>query len=473
MTPSIIAGMTRNQLRRLVLDNGLRVLLAPNPTGASIGVAVHYGVGFRTEPKGHTGLAHLFEHLMIQGGHGGPPGGYLPQVQRAGGLADAKTRQDLTVYYAAAPASALEMLLVLEADRMRSPRISPRNLRTQTAVIDEEIRLMVRNRPYGAFPWVLPRALHSRAENARDGYGETVDLAAIDIPLCERFFVDHYGPGNALVTVVGAFDADAAERLVRRHFDPLPGRPSVAPPGGAEPEPPADATLSVADPHAGLPAVAVGYRMPDPVTERADYLAHLVLAALLGQGRNALLRRGPAAPTGVTSLSVGCGLFGLPFDTTGPDLLTLFAVYGSGGAGAAGRGTEAGRGMDAGRVTDAGRSTDALDDVLTTLAENEVDAGLLRATTARWASGALRELGDPGTRAQLLGLREMLFGEAELTERLPDLVRTGVTGEQVSRAAARLRAAHRAVVRFEPRTGAATTTTGRVDNAVQGKTVAV
>ncbi|MFC8074764.1 M16 family metallopeptidase [Streptomyces sp. NPDC057307] len=297
---------------------------------------------------------------------------------------------------------------------------------------------MVRNRPYGAFPWVLPRALHSRAENARDGYGETVDLAALDIPLCERFFIDHYGPGNALVTLTGAFDPDTAERLVRRHFGPLPGRPTVAAPDGPEPEPRAETRLSVTDPHAGLPAVAVGYRMPDPVTERADYLAHLVLAALLGQGRHALLRRGPAAPTGVSSLSVGCGLFGLPLDTTGPDLLTLFAVYGSGGDG------------------DAGRVTDALDTVLTTLAENEIDAGLLRATTARWASGALRELGDPGTRAQLLGAREMLFGEAELTERLPELIRTGVTGEQVSRAAARLRASHRAVVDFVPRANTAT-----------------
>lgn len=441
----MLAWMTRNQLRRLVLDNGLRVLLAPNPTGASIGVAVHYGVGFRTEPKGHTGLAHLFEHLMIQGGHGSAPHGYLPQVQRAGGLGDAKTRQDLTVYYAAAPASALEMLLALEADRMHSPRISARNLRTQTAVIDEEIRLMVRNRPYGAFPWVLPRALHTRAENARDGYGESVDLAAVDIPLCERFFVDHYGPGNALVTLTGAFEPDAAERVVRRHFEPLPGRPAVAVPDGPEPEPREDRHLSVTDPHAGLPAVAVGYRMPDPVTERAGYLAHLVLAALLGQGRHALLRRGPAAPAGVASLSVGCGLFGLPLDTTGPDLLTLFAVYGGDGGGGDG---------------DAARVTEALDAVLTTLAENEVDAGLLRATTARWASGALRELGDPSTRAQLLGQREMLFGEAELTERLPELIRTGVTAEQVSRAAARLRASHRAVVRFVPRASTNATTRG-------------
>ncbi|MFD3520656.1 M16 family metallopeptidase [Streptomyces sp. NPDC058653] len=453
--------MTRNQMRRMVLDNGLRVLLAPNPTGASIGMAVHYGVGFRTEPKGHTGLAHLFEHLMIQGGSRSAPDGYLPQVQRAGGLGDAKTRQDVTVYYAAAPASALEMLLDLEADRMRSPLISSQNLRTQTAVIDEEIRLMVRNRPYGAFPWVIPRALHSRPENTRDGYGETVDLAAIDIPLCERFFVDHYGPGNALVTLTGAFEPAEAERLVRRHFDPLPGRPVAPAPDGAEPEPDEDRHLSVTDPHAGLPAVAIGYRMPDPVTERADYLAHVVLAALLGQGRHALLRRGPAAPTGVASLSVGCGLFGLPLDTTGPDLLTLFAVYGGGESGSGG----AREGAVAGGVTD------ALDAALTALAQNEVEPGLLRATAARWAAGALRELGDPSTRAQLLGQREMLFGEAELTERLPELIRTGVTGDQVSRAAARLRASHRAVVRFVPGTGAAATTPAGAATA-PGKAVA-
>lgn len=367
---------------------------------------------------------------MFQGGSGAALEGHLPQVQRAGGFGDARTRQDVTVYYAAAPVSALEMLLALEADRMRSPCISTPHLRTQRAVIDEEIRLMVRNRPYGAFPWVLPRAMHSRAENSRDGYGETVDLAAFDIPLCERFFADHYGPGNALLTLTGAFDPAAAEYLVRRHFESLAARPTAAVLDAPEAFPRKNQRLTITDPQAGLPAVAVGYRMPDPVTERADYLAHLVLAALLGQGRNALLRRGATAAAGVSSLSVGCGLFGLPLDTTGPDLLTLFAVHE--------------------RADGADDVLFALDSTLAALEQDGVDAGLLRATSARWAAGALRELGDPSTRAQLLGLREMLFGEAELTHRLPELVRTGVTGEQVTRAAARLRSSYRAVVRFVP-----------------------
>ncbi|WP_461028904.1 M16 family metallopeptidase [Streptomyces sparsus] len=419
--------MIRTELRRLELDNGLRVLLAPHPVGAAVGLAVHYGVGFRTEPKGHTGLAHLFEHLVFQGGRGAAPEGYLPRLQRAGGFGDARTRQDVTVYHAAAPASALEMLLALEADRMRDPCISAQSLRTQTAVIDEEIRLMVHNRPYGAFPWVLPRALHSRAENTRDGYGETADLAAVDIPRCERFFADHYGPGNAVLTLTGAFDPRSAERLVRRHFASVPTRPPVAAPEAHEPPPAREGRLTVADPHARTPAVAVGYRMPDPVAERTDYLAHLVLAALLGQGRQALLRRGPAAAR-MASLSVGCGLFGLPLDTTGPDLLTLLAVH----------------------EHDAENVLTLLDDTLETVAKDGVDPDLLRATTARWAAGALRELGDPGARAQLLGLRESLFGEAELTQTLPELVRTGVTGGQVRRAAARLASSHRAVVRFVP-----------------------
>ncbi|MCF2434243.1 hypothetical protein LV779_02150 [Streptomyces thinghirensis] len=217
---------------------------------------------------------------------------------------------------------------------------------------------------------------------------------------------------------------------MRGHFEALPARPPVAAPDTHEPLPDRERRLTVTDPHAGPPAVAVGYRMPDPVTERADYLAHLVLAALLGQGRQALLRRGPAAAAEVSSLSVGCGLFGLPLDTAGPDLLTLFAVH------------ESEHGAE--------DVLASLDGTLEALARDEVDAGLLRATTARWAAGALRELGRPGHQAQLLGLREALFGEAELTPALPELVRTGVTGEQVSRAATRLASSHRAVVRFAP-----------------------
>lgn len=422
--------MTRNQLRRLELDNGLRVLLAPNSLDASIGIAVHYGVGFRTEPVGHTGLAHLFEHLMFQGGYGAAPQGYLPRLQRIGGSGNARTRQDVTVYHAAAPASAMETLLELEADRMGSPRLTEQNLSTQVSVIDEEIRLMVHNRPYGRFPWMLPLALHRRVANTRDGYGETADLAAVDIALCEKFFADHYGPGNAVVTLTGAFDPATAERSILRHFGPLPARPAVPVPDTNEPLTDAERRRTVADRHAGTPALAVGYRMPDPMTERADYLAHLVLAALLGQGRRALLRRGPTAATAALSLSVTCGLFGLPLDTAGPDVLTLFAVHED--------------------ERDAENILAALDDTLRALANTGVEAGLLRATTARWAAGALRELGDPGMRAQLLGLREILFGEAETTFAVARSVCTEVTAEQVSRAAARLRAAGRAIVRFVP-----------------------
>lgn len=59
--------MTPHRIRRIILDNGLRVLLAPDDATPAVGIAVHYAVGFRTEPAGRSGLAHLFEHLVFQG----------------------------------------------------------------------------------------------------------------------------------------------------------------------------------------------------------------------------------------------------------------------------------------------------------------------------------------------------------------------------------------------------------------------
>ena len=59
--------MASPELHRFTLPNGLRVVLAPDASAPVVGVSVHYDVGFRSEPEGRTGFAHLFEHLMFQG----------------------------------------------------------------------------------------------------------------------------------------------------------------------------------------------------------------------------------------------------------------------------------------------------------------------------------------------------------------------------------------------------------------------
>jgi zinc protease len=121
-------------LHRAILSNGLRVLLAPDPNTPVVGVAVHVDVGFRSEPEGRTGFAHLFEHLMFQGSESLEKLAHFRHVQGSGGVFNGSTHQDYTDYFEVLPAAALERALFLEADRLRAPKLTVENLRNPVVV---------------------------------------------------------------------------------------------------------------------------------------------------------------------------------------------------------------------------------------------------------------------------------------------------------------------------------------------------
>src|ERR1043165_1172513 len=144
--------MAAPDLHTFTLPTGLRVVLAPDTTSPVVGVSVHYDVGFRSEPEGRTGFAHLFEHLMFQGSESLEKLAHFRHVQSSGGTFNGSTHPDYTDYFEVLPSAALERALFLEADRMRAPTLTEANLRNQIDVVKEEIRLNVLNRPYGGFP---------------------------------------------------------------------------------------------------------------------------------------------------------------------------------------------------------------------------------------------------------------------------------------------------------------------------------
>src|ERR1700742_4617034 len=121
------------ELHRLTLANGLRVVLAPDRTIPAVGVSVHYDVGFRSEPEGRTGFAHLFEHLMFQGSESLEKLAHFRHVQSSGGTFNGSTHPDYTDYFETLPSAALERALFLEADRMRRPG-APRKTRQNRSI---------------------------------------------------------------------------------------------------------------------------------------------------------------------------------------------------------------------------------------------------------------------------------------------------------------------------------------------------
>ncbi len=426
--------MAEPQLHRLTLPNGLRVVLAPDDSPGRapvVGVSVHYDVGFRSEPEGRTGFAHLFEHLMFQGSESLEKLAHFRHVQGSGGIFNGSTHQDYTDYFQVLPSAALERALFLEADRMRAPKLTEENLRNQVDVVKEEIRLNVLNRPYGGFPWILlPPVLYGTFANAHNGYGDFTDLEEATVDDCAAFFDTFYAPGNAVLTITGDLDVEQTTELVHRHFGDVPARPVRQRPSFAEPFPERELRDHHADPHAPLPAVALGHRLPDPVGELDAYLANVVLAAVLSDGdASRLQQRMVYRDQLVVDVHAGCGLMGAPLDARDPDTFTFTAIHTP----------EVG----------ADRVVGAIDEELDALALSGPTAEELARVTARWTAGLHRENDRVVSRTLDLGSAELLHGKAELISELPRRI-SEVTVEHVAEAAKALRPDARAVLELDP-----------------------
>ena len=136
------------------LANGLHVVVAPDSTAPVVTVGVYYKIGFRLEPQGRSGFAHLFEHMMFQGSENAAKMQHIKLINSSGGVLNGSTMYDVTNYYEAVPSNGLERVLWLEADRMRALKVDDENLRNQRDVVKEEVRVNVLNQPYGGFPWL-------------------------------------------------------------------------------------------------------------------------------------------------------------------------------------------------------------------------------------------------------------------------------------------------------------------------------
>ena len=277
MARAVAPSATSYTVERATLRNGLRVVLAPDRSAPVVAVAVFYDVGIRSEPEGRTGFAHLFEHLMFQGSATLEKLAHFRYVQASGGTFNGSTHLDYTDYYEALPSNALERALFLEADRMRAPAVTEENLANQIAVVKEEIRVNVLNRPYGGFPWLkLPPVMFDTFPNAHDGYGSSTTWRA-------RPSTTPATSSTATTRRATPCSRSPATSIPRPRWPSC--RSTSATCRGARPAAArlrrAGPTSERRDEHvdrlAPVPAVALGWRVPDP-DDLDAYLPYVVLA---------------------------------------------------------------------------------------------------------------------------------------------------------------------------------------------------
>ncbi len=404
-------------IERATLGNGLRVVLAPDPGAGVVGIAVHYDVGFRSEPQGRTGFAHLFEHLMFQGSESLPKLEHFRIVQASGGVFNGSTHFDYTDYFEVLPAAGLERGLFLEADRMRAPKLTAESLANQVDVVKEEIRLNVLNRPYGGFPWILlPPVLFESFANAHNGYGDFVDLQAATVADCAGFFDTYYTPANAVLTICGDFEPGMALDLAGSHFGDVPHRPRPERPSFAEPPPAAVRRATHLDRMAPAPALAVGWRIPDPVGDLAGYLAQVVLGSILSDGEASRLRSAIVTKGLATEVWAGPGLMGGPLDARDPDAFVLGALHTPG--------------------VPADRLMDISNEQIADIAANGPEEAELQRAVIQFCSWMFRDNDGIGSRTRSIGSLELLHDRAELIDEIPDLVSALTVGDIAAAATA-------------------------------------
>jgi zinc protease len=213
------------------LSNGLDVIVHEDHQLPMVTVNLWYHVGSKNEQPGRTGFAHLFEHLMFEGSEHHDHG-YFPPLQRAGGLLNGSTNSDRTNYWEVVPASALELALWMESDRMGYllPALTDRKFENQRDVVLNERRQNYENRPYGLAGIALSSAMFPPDHPYHwPTIGMIDDLKAATIDEVRTFFQTYYHPANASLSLGGDLETEAAFALAEKYFGELPPGPRPKP----------------------------------------------------------------------------------------------------------------------------------------------------------------------------------------------------------------------------------------------------
>jgi zinc protease len=274
-------------IERRALDNGLRVVLSRDPRAPLVAVNLWYDVGSKHERPGKTGFAHLFEHMMFQGSEHVEKGQHFSLVQAAGGTLNATTWLDRTNYFETLPGHELELALWLESDRMASllPAMTQEKLDNQRDVVKNERRYSVDNQPYGDWDERIQALVYPEGHPYHHPtIGSMEDLSAASLDDVREFFATYYAPNNAVLTIAGDFETDAAMRMVERHFGPIPRNANLPPAPDMTLPASIGSEVRVTVPDGvPLPRIYLAHRIPPFGTDAFD--AFDVAADVLGSGR--------------------------------------------------------------------------------------------------------------------------------------------------------------------------------------------
>ncbi|CAA7624601.1 pitrilysin family protein [Magnetospirillum sp. UT-4] len=284
------------------LGNGLQVVVVENHRAPIVSHMVWYRVGAADEPPGKSGIAHLLEHLMFKGTPEVPPGAFSKIVARNGGRDNAFTSSDYTAYFQNIAADRLELVMKMEADRMRNLTLDEANVVTERDVVLEERRSRTDNSPSALLSERVEAALYLNHPYRRPVIGWASEVAALNREDALDYYRRWYAPNNAILVVAGDVRPEEVKALAEKYYGPL--KPETVPPRLRAAEPPQVAARRVVleDARVQQPSwnrtyIAPSYTSPD----KAQAYALQVLAEIMGGGATSRLYKALVVEQGIAA----------------------------------------------------------------------------------------------------------------------------------------------------------------------------
>lgn len=285
------ADTTNEAVTTFTLENGMEVVVVEDHRAPAVQQMVWYRAGSADEPKGVSGVAHFLEHLLFKATDNMASGEFSATVAANGGRDNAFTSYDYTAYFQRVAADRLDLMMQMEADRMRNIRLTPENIRTERGVIIEE-----RKQRTESSPGALMAEQINAAQFLNHSYGTPIigwmhEMEELGMDDVLSFYDTFYAPNNAILVVSGDVEPEEVRVLAEKHYGVIPANPDL-PERMRTQEPPqtAERRLVLRDARVAQPYVSRSYLAQERDPGAQETAAALtMLAEILGGGTTSFL----------------------------------------------------------------------------------------------------------------------------------------------------------------------------------------
>ncbi|MCX7565612.1 pitrilysin family protein [Sulfitobacter sp. F26169L] len=286
LLPTALLAETSGKVTDFNLDNGMQVVVVEDHRAPVVQHMLWYRAGSADEPKGSSGVAHFLEHLLFKATDELEAGELSATVAANGGRDNAFTSYDYTAYYQRIAADRLDLMMKMEADRMKNIRLTPENIATERNVIIEERNQRTENNPQALFAEQVSAAQYLNHRYGTPVIGWMHEMEQLDLEDALGFYELYYSPNNTVLVVSGDVTPEEVRTLAEKHYGPIPANPDLPERlRTEEPRQNAERRVIFRDARVAQPYVSRSYLVPERDSGAQETAAALtILAEILGGG---------------------------------------------------------------------------------------------------------------------------------------------------------------------------------------------